>query len=164
MNLILQGRIACLAISASLLASGIASAQYPLSGDYPSPANSIPANSITTVSEDEVATGTSLFETTRPSTSVFQQPFERPRLSEEKPRQLLGDNVASSSDMDSKPTAAEMRQARAIYRSQQRIARMERNLWAGYEPLRPSWNSIPMMSSRYPAPRTVVVPFYYWAR
>ncbi|WP_182867239.1 hypothetical protein [Stieleria mannarensis] len=75
----------------------------------------------------------------------------------------LVDAVPSSSDLSAGPrTAAEIRQARAQYRSQQRMERMERNLWAGYEPLRPNWNSIPMMSSRYPYRNTVVVPLYVY--
>ena len=57
-------------------------------------------------------------------------------------------------------SAAELRQARALYRSRQRIARLENNLWMGYEPLRPQWNSVPMMSSRYSSRRTIYVPVY----
>ncbi|PAY17291.1 hypothetical protein CKO51_21910 [Rhodopirellula sp. SM50] len=77
----------------------------------------------------------------------------------------LVDVVPSSSDLSAgEPTAAELRQARAQFRSQQRMERMERNLWAGYEPLRPNWNSIPMMSSRYPYRQTVVVPLYVYPR
>ncbi|QEF97533.1 hypothetical protein Mal15_15730 [Stieleria maiorica] len=77
----------------------------------------------------------------------------------------LIDAIPSSSDLSTGPrTAAEIRQARAQYRSQQRMERMERNLWAGYEPLRPNWNSIPMMSSRYPYRHTVVVPLYVYPR
>lgn len=77
----------------------------------------------------------------------------------------LIDVIPSSSDLSlSQPTAAELRQARAQFRSQQRMERMERNLWAGYEPLRPNWNSIPMMSSRYPYRNTFVVPLYVYPR
>ncbi len=77
----------------------------------------------------------------------------------------LVDVVPSSSDLSAgEPTAAELRQARAQFRSQQRMERLERNLWAGYEPLRPNWNSIPMMSSRYPYRQTVVVPLYVYPR
>ncbi|MGB7345325.1 MAG: hypothetical protein WBD20_14010 [Pirellulaceae bacterium] len=60
--------------------------------------------------------------------------------------------------------AAELRQSRALYRSQQRIARLEHNLWTGHEPLRPNWNSVPMMSSRYDYRRTIYVPVYIRAR
>jgi hypothetical protein len=59
---------------------------------------------------------------------------------------------------------AQLRQARALYRSQQRIARLEHNLWMGYEPLRPNWNSVPMMSSRYNDRRTIYVPVHLLAR
>lgn len=77
----------------------------------------------------------------------------------------LVDAIPSSSDLSiSKPTAAELRQARAQFRTQQRIERMERNLWSGYEPLRPNWNSVPMMSSRYADRNIVVVPFYVLPR
>ncbi|WP_442507405.1 hypothetical protein SH528x_006323 [Novipirellula sp. SH528] len=57
-------------------------------------------------------------------------------------------------------TPAELRQARALYRSQQRIARQEYNLWMGREPLRPSWNAIPMTSSRYAPRHTYYIPVY----
>lgn len=57
-------------------------------------------------------------------------------------------------------TAAEIRQARALYRSQQRIARQEYNLWLGHEPLRPSWSATPMTSSRYAPRRVYYVPAY----
>ena len=59
-----------------------------------------------------------------------------------------------------KLTAAEIRQARALYRSRQRVARLEHNLWMGYEPLRPNWNAMPMMSSRYNS-RRVYVPYFF---
>jgi hypothetical protein len=78
--------------------------------------------------------------------------------------QLVDVIPSSSGARVSRPTAAELRQARAQYRSQQRIERMERNLWAGYEPLRPNWNAIPMMSSRYRYPTTIYVPVYYYPR
>ncbi|MCO8120203.1 hypothetical protein NHH03_00515 [Stieleria sp. TO1_6] len=83
-------------------------------------------------------------------------PFAGPRLN---------DSLSSSSDYAaSKPTVAELRMARAQYRSQQRTERLERNLWAGYEPLRPNWNPIPMMSSRYPYRATRYVPVYVYPR
>ncbi len=72
--------------------------------------------------------------------------------------------VVSNSDVrKSRMSTAELRQARALYRSNQRAARLEYNLWMGYEPLRPNWNSIPMMSSRYTA-RRLYVPVYVHAR
>ena len=60
-------------------------------------------------------------------------------------------------------TAREMRTARAIFRANQRVARLERNLWLGYEPLRPRWNAVPMMSSRYNNPK-FYVPVYVYNR
>jgi hypothetical protein len=72
--------------------------------------------------------------------------------------------VASNSDVrKSRMSVAELRQARALHRSNQRVARLEYNLWMGHEPLRPNWNSIPMMSSRY-TPRRVYVPVYVRAQ
>ena len=60
-------------------------------------------------------------------------------------------------------TAREMRTARAIYRANQRVARLERNLWVGYEPLRPRWNAIPSMTTRYTNPK-FYVPVYVYNR
>lgn len=60
-------------------------------------------------------------------------------------------------------TPQQLRTARAIYRANQRVARLEQNLWMGYEPLRPRWNSIPMMSSRYTNPK-FYVPVYIYNR
>ncbi|MCA9135799.1 MAG: hypothetical protein KDB00_03545 [Planctomycetales bacterium] len=80
-------------------------------------------------------------------------------------RPQLVDQIPSSSDLSAgQPSAASLRQSRAQYRSQQRIERLERNLWAGYEPLRPNWNSIPMMSSRYPYRSGIFVPLYVFPR
>lgn len=76
------------------------------------------------------------------------------------------ENVQSASDLavSSRPTAAELRQARAQFRARQRMMRMERNLWAGYEPLRPNWNAIPMMSSRFSTTYRTIVPIYLYSR
>ncbi len=60
-------------------------------------------------------------------------------------------------------TAAQLRQARALYRSQQRIQRLEMYKWLGYEPLRPHWVTIPSMTSRYQN-RTIYVPVYIYNR
>lgn len=60
-------------------------------------------------------------------------------------------------------TPQQLRTARAIFRANQRVARMEHNLWMGHEPLRPRWNSIPMMSSRYNNPK-FYVPVYIYNR
>ena len=59
----------------------------------------------------------------------------------------------------SKEKVAELRQQRALYRANQRMARMEYNQWMGHEPLRPGWSTMPMMNSRY-APPTIVVPIF----
>lgn len=76
----------------------------------------------------------------------------------------IGASASSSSDVRrSQMSVAELRQARALYRSKQRVARLEYNLWMGHEPLRPNWNSIPMMSSRY-THRRIYVPVYVRAR
>lgn len=72
-------------------------------------------------------------------------------------------SVSRSNVRASQMSAAEIRQARALYRSQQRVARLEYNLWMGYEPLRPNWNSVPMMSSRY-THRRLYVPVYVRTR
>jgi hypothetical protein len=60
-------------------------------------------------------------------------------------------------------TPQELRTARAIYRANQRVARLEHNLWIGHEPLRPRWNAVPMMSSRYTNPK-FYVPVYIYNR
>ena len=64
----------------------------------------------------------------------------------------------------SRPSVAELRQARAQFRARQRMARIEARKWRGYEPLRPHWNAVPMMSSRYTARRVIQVPVYVPAR
>jgi hypothetical protein len=53
-----------------------------------------------------------------------------------------------------------LRQQRAAYQYNQRIARIEANAWLGHDPLRPSWSAVPMMSSHYAGRRTIVVPVY----
>jgi hypothetical protein len=79
---------------------------------------------------------------------------------------LFGPSTTSSSTSSvrgSRMSVSELRQARALYRANQRVARLENNLWLGHEPLRPKWNAVPMMTSRY-APRTIYVPVYIWPR
>ncbi|MGI9473051.1 MAG: hypothetical protein ACR2NZ_16035 [Rubripirellula sp.] len=89
-------------------------------------------------------------------------PVERPASIFDAPLQAAA--VQSQSDVRaSKQSVAELRQARALYRANQRVARLEHNLWMGHEPLRPRWNSIPMMSSRY-TNRRVYVPVYVYPR
>ena len=76
------------------------------------------------------------------------------------PRVYFDAPTASQSDRRiSKDKVAQLRQQRALYRANQRMARMEYNLWMGHQPLRPDWNPMPMMSSRY-APPTIVVPIF----
>lgn len=95
--------------------------------------------------------------------SLAQPPASREAAS----RLSLFDSVeklptaTSPSDVQSSmPTAAELRQQRALYQTRQRVARLEAAAWLGEAPLRPSWNSIPMMSSRYAPRRIVYVPLY----
>ena len=76
------------------------------------------------------------------------------------PRVYFDAPAASQSDRRiSKEKVTQLRQQRALYRANQRMARMEYNLWMGHQPLRPDWNPMPMMSSRY-APPTIVVPIF----
>jgi hypothetical protein len=68
----------------------------------------------------------------------------------EKPAVKFSESETSQSDVrESKITIAELRQARALRQADQRRARLEYNLWIGYEPLRPNWSSSPMTNSRY---------------
>lgn len=60
-----------------------------------------------------------------------------------------------------KQSAQEIRQARALYRSQQRLQRMEQQAWAGEYRLRPSFNAMPQTTSRYGRPRILVPVFVY---
>lgn len=71
---------------------------------------------------------------------------------------------ASGSESRGTPTAASLRQARAMYEAQQRLRRIERNRWMGHEPLRPSFNAVPMMTSRYSPNRVVYIPYYIRTR
>jgi hypothetical protein len=61
----------------------------------------------------------------------------------------------------SRMSVAELRQARALLKSDQRRARMERNAWAGHEPLRPGFNTTPMTRSRYEQ-RTIYMPVFWY--
>jgi hypothetical protein len=64
---------------------------------------------------------------------------------------------------NSRMSVAELRQARALLKSDQRRARMEHNAWIGREPLRPNWSTVPMMRSHYERP-TLYLPVYYYRR
>lgn len=108
-----------------------------------------------------------------PAADLFQQRAAGEAAADEEPVDRvpmfetpgLGSRSGSASAAQrSAPTAAEIRQARAQFRAQQRMARIEARKWRGYEPLRPHWNAVPMMSSRYAARRVVHVPVYVPAR
>ncbi|TWU42719.1 hypothetical protein [Novipirellula artificiosorum] len=88
-------------------------------------------------------------------------PEERANLFDSIAPPTLAAEPSPSADLHSSArTTAELLQARAMYRTQQRIARLERNLWMGYEPLRPTWTATPMTSSRYRSHRTIYIPVY----
>ena len=76
----------------------------------------------------------------------------------------LSDEPSSSANLElTRPSVSavnRLRQQRAAYSYNQRLSRIEANAWIGHEPLRPSWSALPMMSSRYPARRTITVPYY----
>ena len=76
----------------------------------------------------------------------------RPVLSRERPPSLR-DGLDGLTPM-------EIRQARALYQMRQRIARLERNAWLGYDPLRPQWTAIPMTNSGFQPRRVIRVPVY----
>jgi hypothetical protein len=113
----------------------------------------------------------------QPATKVEQElansenPVSLPVVAEPMERVILFDSSAESSPSDLRPpaesskwNAAELRQARAMYEAEQRVKRLETNRWLGYEPLRPNWPMTPVMSSRYPARRTIYVPVYIYTR
>ena len=54
----------------------------------------------------------------------------------------------------------ELRVRRAQFQSYSRLLRTERNLWLGYEPLRPNWPTPPQSASRYSHVNRIVVPIY----
>ena len=56
--------------------------------------------------------------------------------------------------------AHELRVRRAQFQSYSRLLRTERNLWLGYEPLRPSWPTPPQNASRYSHINRIMVPIY----
>ena len=68
-----------------------------------------------------------------------------------------------SGKANSRMSVAELRQARALLKADQRRARLEHNAWIGYQPLRPSWSTVPMMRSHYERP-TLYLPVYYFRR
>lgn len=78
-------------------------------------------------------------------------------------RRLIPGNSTSGLDA-SYEMAMNLRQARALEASRQRMARMEAANWAGDFPSRPNWNPMPTMSTRYPTHNVVFVPAYYYGR
>ncbi|MEM9588229.1 MAG: hypothetical protein AAGA03_13185 [Planctomycetota bacterium] len=80
--------------------------------------------------------------------NAFAQDAMLPRA----PKIELAENTSPSDRSDRKQTVAQMRQARAMFEAKQRLARIERNAWLGYEPTRPAWAAIPMTTSRYTRP------------
>ena len=71
--------------------------------------------------------------------------------------------ASSSEKRNTRMSVAELRQARALLKADQRRARLEHNAWIGRNPLRPSWSTVPMMRSRYERP-TIYLPVYYYRR
>ena len=113
--------------------------------------NTVAVEEITTPEGEEIETEEILMPATSPNTENPETGM--PKVHFEAP-------VATQSDRRiSQERVAQLRQQRALYRANQRMARMEYNLWMGREPLRPAWNPMPMMSSRY-APPTIVVPVF----
>ena len=75
----------------------------------------------------------------------------------------LFDKTEPSSLSGSRMSVAELRQARALIKADQRRARLEHNAWIGHHPLRPTWSTMPMMRSHYERP-TLYLPVYYYRR
>ncbi|MBB3209569.1 hypothetical protein FHS27_005409 [Rhodopirellula rubra] len=76
------------------------------------------------------------------------------------PSDLRLENTSGSHMEPYKPTAMELRQARALEETRARIARLEAARWGLRPTLRPTWAADPMTSSRYPTGPRYVVPFY----
>ena len=74
------------------------------------------------------------------------------------------DQVLSPSDIDvastpAEPSLKELRQMRAAELARSRSLRLQQQIRSGYSALRPKWNAIPMMSSRYRKP-VIYVPVF----
>ena len=80
------------------------------------------------------------------------------RLSDEPSPSLSSPH--SPSARSAAKNAMRLRQQRAAYQQSQRLARIEADAWFGHAALRPAWSSVPMMSSRFPERRTIVIPVY----
>lgn len=74
------------------------------------------------------------------------------------------DRRVESPSLNKRPTAAELRQARAMYSMKHMMARTERDAWRGREPLRPSFHGIPNAVSVFYGQPRYVVPIYYFGR
>ncbi len=92
----------------------------------------------------------------------WSQPSQDTRSTEES--SVVLSRSGSGSESRDATTPASLRQARAMYEAQQRLKRIERNRWMGHEPLRPSFNAVPMMTSRYAPNRVVYIPYYIRTR
>lgn len=75
------------------------------------------------------------------------------------PLELFDDAPSAVELQRSLPTAAELRQARALERRRQRVARLEANAWAGYSPLRPTVDADPFTQTR----AAVIRPQHIWS-
>lgn len=75
---------------------------------------------------------------------------------------LVEDRGSYTVEQRRKATAMEIRQARALEETRQRIARIEAARWSGNPTLRPSWNPDPTTSSRYSSTRIIRVPVYIY--
>ncbi|MFG0254639.1 MAG: malate synthase [Rhodopirellula sp. JB053] len=80
------------------------------------------------------------------------------------PSDLRLENTSGSHMIPRKPTAMELRQARALEETRARMARLEAARWGLRPTLRPAWAADPMTSSRYPSGGRYVVPFYMLVR
>ncbi|MCD0461306.1 hypothetical protein [Roseiconus lacunae] len=180
-------RLAFAAVAAACM-TGVSVAQYPNTDSYGEDENAPRLFESSLFADEPVEDEFSVFEmelnsttnanpraslsehhsASEPVAAIAQtQPLiEAPEPTVQKPQAepvgVLVDEVSSSSDRSiDKPTVMELRQARAQLREKARLERMERNLWYGYEPLRPNWNAVPMTHSRYNHRTTYLVPVYF---
>lgn len=95
------------------------------------------------------------------STSVESDGFEPRVAAATRPNE--SPSLEKRSDRQ-RPSAAELRQARAMYSMKNRMARIERDAWRGREPLRPNFHGIPNAASIFYQQPRYVVPIYYFGR
>ena len=69
------------------------------------------------------------------------------------------DLAVAESMIAEEPSLQDLRRQRAAEIARLRALRLQQQIRSGYSPLRPRWNAIPMMSSRYTRP-VVYVPIY----